>query len=93
MIAVATSWIAPRTMNTVARIATAFVITRSCDEHGEPNVWFCSNSTFVWGVMDLSRRELRTWLELVETNFPHKPELASDTRGRLLAAGKSYRRR
>jgi hypothetical protein len=43
--------------------------------------------------MDLSRSELRTWLELVETYFPREPELASDTRGRLLAAGKTYRRR
>ena len=43
--------------------------------------------------MDLSRRQLRTWLELVETYFPREPVLASDTRERLLAAGKSYRRR
>jgi hypothetical protein len=64
-----------------------------CDEHGELNAWFCSNSTFVWGVMDLSRKELRTWLELVETYFPREPELAGATREQLLAAGKSYRRR
>ncbi len=63
-----------------------------CDERGEPNAWFCSSSTFVWGVMDLSRKELRTWLELVETYFPREPELASDTGARLLAAGKSHRR-
>jgi hypothetical protein len=64
-----------------------------CDDNGDPNPWFSSNPAFVWGVMDLSRKELRTWLELVETHFPREPELVNDTRQRLLAAGKSYRHR
>jgi len=64
-----------------------------CDEHGELNAWFCSSSTFVWGVIDPSRKELRTWLELVEAYFPREPELAGATRGRLLSAGTSHRRR
>lgn len=60
-----------------------------CDENGDPNPWFSSNPTFVWGVMNLGRRELRTWLELVENHFPREPALANGTRQRLLAAGKS----
>lgn len=64
-----------------------------CDDEGEPNRWFTSNPAFVWGVMELSRRELRTWLELVETHFPREPELVNDTRQRLLAAARRNPRR
>lgn len=54
------------------------------DEQGEPNRWYCSHPAFVWGAMKLNTNERRIWLELIEAHFPREPQLARDTRERLL---------
>ena len=44
---------------------------------------------FVWGAI-VSRRELPRWLELVNAYFPASPELARETRERLLDEGREW---
>lgn len=58
-------------------------------ENGDKNPLYAKRAEFVWGAV-ADRAELPAWLELVETRFPRSPELAAETRLRLLREGKSW---
>jgi hypothetical protein len=59
-------------------------LARAHDELQAWNPWHCSDPSFVWGALDLSRKELRTWRELVAAYVPLEPEIAREIRARLL---------
>ncbi len=61
------------------------------DEQGELSWSYAARPEFVLGAV-VTRRQLRTWLDLIEHHFPTSPALAKETRDRLLREGKEWRR-
>lgn len=55
---------------------------------GSENPFYAPRGEFIWGAV-VHRDELASWLALVEEHFPRAPQLANETRSRLLAEGKA----
>jgi hypothetical protein len=62
------------------------------DDEGNRNPWHVEPPQFIWGAMVHRRAELRGWLALAQAHFPSSPELARETRERLLADGAQWRK-
>lgn len=59
-----------------------------CDD-GERNPYYAARPEFLWGAV-VERRDLPTWLALVDERFPTSPDVASRARERLLREGRAW---